>query len=78
MSYGPFALRTYVGTAFKLSDTASPNAARPAASTTPVWRGATQEAKFADQFDAIRLARTLANEHQVPAGKIWREWEGLC
>ncbi len=42
-----------------------------------VWRGATQEAEFADQFDALRFARTLANEHQVPAWKLGREWEGL-
>ena len=42
-----------------------------------VWRGQTQEAEFTDQFDALRFARTLADEHQLPAWKIGREWEGL-
>ena len=42
-----------------------------------VWRGSNQEAEFADQFDALRFARTLADEHQVPAWKMGREWEGL-
>ena len=42
-----------------------------------VWRGATQEAEFADQFDALRFARSLADQHQLPAWKIGREWEGL-
>ena len=42
-----------------------------------VWRGMKQEAEFADQFDALRFARSLADEHQLPAWKIGREWEGL-
>ncbi|MDQ3171716.1 MAG: hypothetical protein M3Q55_16400 [Acidobacteriota bacterium] len=42
-----------------------------------VWHGATQAAEFADQFDALRFARSLADEHQVPAWKLGREWEGL-
>lgn len=42
-----------------------------------VWRGETQEAEFTDQFEALRFARTLADEHQLPAWKIGREWEGL-
>lgn len=42
-----------------------------------VWRGATQEAEFADQFDALRFARALADEHKLAAWKIGREWEGL-
>ena len=42
-----------------------------------VWHGATQAAEFADQYDALRFARSLADEHQVPAWKLGREWEGL-
>ncbi len=42
-----------------------------------VYRGASQEAEFTDQFEALRFARTLADEHQLPAWKIGREWEGL-
>lgn len=42
-----------------------------------VWRGTTQEAEFTDQFEALRFARSLADEHQLPAWKIGREWEGL-
>ena len=42
-----------------------------------VWRGATQEAEFTDQFEALRFARSLADQHQLPAWKIGREWEGL-
>lgn len=42
-----------------------------------VWRGANQEAEFTDQFEALRFARSLADEHQLPAWKIGREWEGL-
>lgn len=42
-----------------------------------VWRGETQEAEFNDQFEALRYARTLADQHQLPAWKIGREWEGL-
>lgn len=42
-----------------------------------VWRGTTQEAEFHDQFEALRFARSLADEHNVPAWKIGREWEGL-
>ena len=42
-----------------------------------VWRGTNQEAEFTDQFDALRFARSLADEHQVPAWKLGREWEGL-
>jgi len=42
-----------------------------------VWRGQKQEAEFSDQYEALRYARTLADEHHLPAWKIGREWEGL-
>lgn len=42
-----------------------------------VWRGQTQEAEFEDQYEALRFARSLADEHQLPAWKMGREWEGL-
>ena len=42
-----------------------------------VWRGAMQEAEFADQYEALRFARALADQHQLPIWKMGREWEGL-
>lgn len=42
-----------------------------------VWLGADQAAEFEDQFEAMRYARSLADERQLPAWLLGPEGEGL-
>lgn len=42
-----------------------------------VWLGANQEAEFEDQYEAMRYARSIADERQLPAWLLGRDGEGL-
>jgi len=42
-----------------------------------VWIGASQEAEFNDQFEAMRFARSLADERQLPAWMLGPDGQGL-
>jgi hypothetical protein len=42
-----------------------------------VWLGASQEAEFHDQFEAMRFARSLADERQLPAWMLGPDGQGL-
>mgnify|MGYP000312412762 CR=1 FL=1 len=42
-----------------------------------VWLGADQTAEFEDQFEAMRYARSLADERQLPAWLFGPEGQGL-
>ena len=42
-----------------------------------VWLGANQEAEFNDQFEAMRFARALADERQLPAWMLGPDGQGL-
>jgi len=42
-----------------------------------VWVGPNQEAEFFDQFEAMRFARSLADERRLPAWLLGPEGQGL-
>lgn len=42
-----------------------------------VWLGSDQAGEFEDQFDAMRFARSLADEHRLPAWMLGPDGQGL-
>lgn len=42
-----------------------------------VWMGASEQGEFDDQFEAMRFARSLADERQLPAWMLGPDGQGL-
>lgn len=53
---------------------ASPNDCQP---VWTVWVGASEQGEFDDQFEAMRFARGLADEHRLPAWMLGPDGQGL-
>lgn len=42
-----------------------------------VWLGTSEQCEFEDQFEAMRFARGLADEHRLPAWMLGPDGQGL-